>query len=225
MHKRHLIFLHGALGSKKQWERFQGPFKENFQVHALDFPGHGDSTLKPGKYTCDTFTDFVQAYISQNHIPDFSVIGYSLGGYIGLNMTLRKIQGYHSLITLSTKLNWDKAIAAEVCANLTIEKLSTIAELLRQEHGENFNQLLFNTREIISSIGNNALSKSLFTGNNIPVLMLLGSNDKLVSPEEIKLFSEDLPSFNTHVLEQQPHAIEKMDTRTITQACMNYLKM
>lgn len=224
MTKSHLIFLHGALGSCKQWDKFLQPFEEFFIIHNFNFPGHGNATNVLEEYHYETLSDSVENYITNNKIQTFSIIGYSLGGYIGLNVALRNIPGFRLLITLAAKLKWNKAIAAKECLKLTPEKLDPILTKLKNEHGAKFSELLKNTQSILESIGNAPLRKEQFTEIQTQVILMRGSNDKMVSEEETSDFASESEQFKIFLLHEQPHNIDKMNADLISSLFVSLLK-
>ncbi|MES2616646.1 MAG: alpha/beta fold hydrolase [Bacteroidota bacterium] len=220
---RHLIFLHGALGCNSHWERFLPAFENSFTIHNLNFPGHGNSDITLDTYSLQALSDTVQQYIQSNNIQAYAIIGYSLGGYVGLQMLADKVQGLTTLITLATKLNWNQAIADEECSKVTLENLAPIHEKLRTEHHQHFDTIVATTRDIMQSIGKHPLSTSDFSDNTIPVHMLLGSKDKMVTVAETLAFAEKCPSFSTSIIEEQPHSLERMNADAVGAACNEFL--
>lgn len=73
-----LIFLHGFLGVKEDWEETISYLKEDFCCYAFDLPGHGDSPYE------DHFLESLLT--SFNHLKLFPsvLVGYSLGGRLAL---------------------------------------------------------------------------------------------------------------------------------------------
>lgn len=218
MTKKHLLFLHGALGCKEHWERFIPAFEESHEIHNLDFPSHGKSSELLNDNDYSSLTQFVRNYVTANRITDFSIVGYSMGGYIGLDLLKQGIEGCRHLVMLSTKMNWNNEIAGQECDKLTTENLSPILEKLQKEHGENYDHLLTLTRDILRSIGANPLRKYQFELNKIPVTMLLGSKDRMIPREEITAFISGMPFVKFEIVEDQPHLLEKMDTAVIQKA-------
>ncbi len=220
---RDLIFLHGALGCNSHWERFLPAFENSFDIHNLNFPGHGNSDITLNTYSLRSLADTVQQYIQSNQIHSYAIIGYSLGGYVGLQMLADKAQGLTALITLATKLNWNQAIANEECAKVTFENLAPIHEKLRAEHLQHFDTIVNTTRDIMQSIGQQPLSPASFSDNTIPVHMLLGSKDKMVTASETLEFTEKCPLFSSTILEEQPHSLERMNADAVGAACTEFL--
>jgi esterase/lipase len=55
---KHLLLLHGALGSAKQLDPLKEILSENYKVSSLNFSGHGGQAL-PSAFTIDLFVDEV----------------------------------------------------------------------------------------------------------------------------------------------------------------------
>ncbi len=72
-----LVFLHGFLGSKEDWNAFFPSFEESYYCIAFDLPGHGQSP-----YCEDILTQMRVEIQKLKEIPIF--IGYSMGGRIAL---------------------------------------------------------------------------------------------------------------------------------------------
>lgn len=75
-----LIFLHGFLGCKEDWEGMIPCFEEHYHCIALDLPGHGETPY------CDEIILAIRTEIQQMTSQRPMVIGYSLGGRIALQL-------------------------------------------------------------------------------------------------------------------------------------------
>lgn len=72
-----LVFLHGFLGCKEDWNTFFSSFEDSYYCIAFDLPGHGQTPY------CDDILAEVRAEIEK--LGDKPVIiGYSMGGRIAL---------------------------------------------------------------------------------------------------------------------------------------------
>jgi 2-succinyl-6-hydroxy-2,4-cyclohexadiene-1-carboxylate synthase len=71
-----LIFLHGFLGAKEDWEEMFPYFEKHFFCIALDLPGHGSTPY------CDQMISELKTAIPSRAV----IIGYSLGGRIALQL-------------------------------------------------------------------------------------------------------------------------------------------
>ncbi len=73
----HLIFLHGFLGCKEDWNQILPFFEKAYYCIALDLPGHGQSEY------CEDIVGAVKSFIGPNKP---TLIGYSMGGRIAMQL-------------------------------------------------------------------------------------------------------------------------------------------
>src|SRR5438874_2630061 len=52
-----LLLLHGALGAQSQFAPLRELLRENFDVHALDFEGHGEAAPRERAFTMQSFAE------------------------------------------------------------------------------------------------------------------------------------------------------------------------
>ncbi len=217
MNKKHLIFLHGALGCNTDWLNYISTFEEIYEVHNLNFPQHGNSTEILDTYSYQKLALWLASYVHSKEIRDYFIIGYSMGGYIALKHTLEEPKGCLGIITIATKVNWNIAIATYENTKLSEENLTPIIPKLKIEHGNKWHHLIDKTKDILNSIGLNPLQKEEFTHNRIPVFMLLGSKDKMVTTDETINFISENHHMTYKVLEDQEHLLERMDMIYLTE--------
>ncbi len=75
-----LIFLHGFLGCKEDWQEWFSLFDRDYFCVAIDLPGHGDSPYVDT--IVETLRSFIQKHFSQKPL----CIAYSMGGRIALQL-------------------------------------------------------------------------------------------------------------------------------------------
>ena len=217
-----ILFLHGALGCKKHWEPIVSLLSSQSNIHVLDFPSHGDSDVSLNKIQLSDLVDFVRDYILKHQLNNVTIVGYSLGGYVGLKLAEEHFSGLEKVITIATKLNWNKEIASQ-----EIEQLSKLEHLIpkfEKEHGSNALTLIKNTSTILKSIGESPLIKSDFDNVKVPICMMVGENDTMVTQAEIDEFIEGNPFMEKIVLPEQPHLLQKMNASVLSQSILDCLK-
>ncbi len=85
-----VLLLHGFMGSLDMWKPWWEDWQEEFQLVAVDFLGHGQSSLGHGDDHANmesTVADVV-AILDQLGIEKTHLVGYSMGGRVALAMTL-----------------------------------------------------------------------------------------------------------------------------------------
>jgi 2-succinyl-6-hydroxy-2,4-cyclohexadiene-1-carboxylate synthase len=90
--KSMLLFLHGFLGQKEDWDPLRSQMQ--YPSKAIDLPGHGETPMA---------NDIALAVKKQ--VPSASfLIGYSAGGRVALELKERFPSNYDHLILLSTHM-------------------------------------------------------------------------------------------------------------------------
>jgi 2-succinyl-6-hydroxy-2,4-cyclohexadiene-1-carboxylate synthase len=89
-----LLFLHGFLGVKEDWEEVISHLKDTFQCYAFDLPGHGESAFHPHllEALCSTFLS-----LKLHCAP---IVGYSMGGRLSLFLKQHFPNYFQQLILL-----------------------------------------------------------------------------------------------------------------------------
>lgn len=83
-----IVFLHGKSLSFDTFKyQFDDPAIQQYNLLAIDFPGHGKSTWSDNKekdYNLLGFRDVVVELIQELKIEDFIFAGHSLGGHVAI---------------------------------------------------------------------------------------------------------------------------------------------
>ncbi|GHE94702.1 branched-chain alpha-keto acid dehydrogenase subunit E2 [Streptomyces spiralis] len=77
-----VLLVHGYGGDKNSWLFVQEPLSARATVHAIDLPGHGDSTKDVGDGSLDTLAGALLGFLEQQGIERVHLVGHSLGGAV-----------------------------------------------------------------------------------------------------------------------------------------------
>lgn len=103
-----VIFLHGFLESSSMWNYLS---IDDWEVRRIliDLPGHGDSlVLNEVPPSIERMAEKVIEIIDRIGVASYSVVGHSMGGYVGLQL-LRKDNRANRLILLNSNFWSDSA--------------------------------------------------------------------------------------------------------------------
>ncbi|MBN8209443.1 2-succinyl-6-hydroxy-2,4-cyclohexadiene-1-carboxylate synthase [Bacillus sp. NTK071] len=81
-----VLLLHGFTGSSSNWAPFIDKWSSSFQVIAVDLIGHGKSS-KPDDYSCytmETMSRYLRILLDHLNVDKVHLLGYSMGGRLGL---------------------------------------------------------------------------------------------------------------------------------------------
>lgn len=80
-----LLFLHGFLGCKEDWQETIEDLSDEFRCLAVDLPGHGHSAhADESCYPMPACAESLVLQLDKLHISRCALIGYSMGGRLGL---------------------------------------------------------------------------------------------------------------------------------------------
>ncbi len=211
-----LILLPGLLGAiRTQWRNFVQPLNNEFRILLIDLRGHGKSTneaenLRPEKMVEDIFGLLDDLKINQFHL-----MGYSLGGYLGLLMAYQEPIRVKSLIAHATKFYWtEEAIQrmnSQLDPDIMAEKVPTYADLLVQDHGaRQWRFLVRQAAEMIHDMKANGLTEAMAQNIQVPTLVSVGEKDELVNIVEAQRLSSILPKGELIVLPGVRHPFQTL---------------
>ena len=84
-----VLFLHGFMGSARDWAGVMADVANAYHGLAVDLPGHGGSTgLDNADYTMDGAAQALAHLLDERGIDRCAVVGYSMGGRLALYVAL-----------------------------------------------------------------------------------------------------------------------------------------
>lgn len=209
-----LILLHGALGHSEVFDPFKEELSKYFTIHTPLFSGHGNTEIPENGITTEKYTQELKEFIEKEKLNDVSIFGHSMGGYVALCYALENPSTLNSIMTLGTKFDWteEQALKESKMLNPEViaEKVPKYAELLEKQHGAKWKHLLPAIAEMMISLGKNPLLKNNLSYINIPVQIMVGDKDTMVTLEESMKVYRSLPNAKLAVLPDTKHPMDKV---------------
>ncbi len=225
---KNLIILHGALGAQSQFEQLVSQLKEKFNVYTLDLNGHGTkSDADEVEFSIEGFAQDLKQFMQQNDIHKPLIFGYSMGGYVALKLESQEANSFEKIVTLGTKFDWNPESAEREAKMLNAEKIEekvpAFANYLKSLHGENeWKTLLQRTAKMMLELGDKPALKAADFGNiHIPVRLLLGEKDVMVTQEETKRIEELLVNSSFEVIPDWVHPINQVPSEQLVQQLLS----
>ena len=230
MTKPNLLLLHGALGSKSQFSPLIPFLEDAFQIHTLDFEGHGSSPLKNRPFRLDHFAENVLDYLNENSISCVDLFGYSMGGHVGLYLAKKHPERIHRVFTFATKFLWTPELADREAASLEadtmLKKVPQLAQVLEERHSvSGWKNVLEKTKEMFLEQGKKNILPVEDMGQ-IPhaVRIGVGDRDKMVSIEESVDAYLSLPRGELQILPKTPHPLEKVPLSNLVHSIFDFFR-
>ena len=186
--KKDLLLLHGALGSKHQFQKLKPLLTDDFIIHDFNFSGHGGSSDTHG-FSIPGFTQQLIGYIQSNKLSDVYIFGYSMGGYVALKASLQIPSNISKIETLGTKFDWSPESTAREVKMLNPDVMETkvpqFAEKLKKEHApQDWKAVVRATADLKTKLSErDQLEEADFRSIQTAVTLGRGDQDKMVSEE------------------------------------------
>lgn len=103
-----ILMIHGNSACKEAFENQFEYFRGDHRIIAFDLPGHGASSNADPEdsYNVPAYADVAQEVLTNLEVEKPIVLGWSLGGYVALELTARKPDAFEGLaITGTSPLN------------------------------------------------------------------------------------------------------------------------
>jgi len=225
-----ILLLHGALGSKTQLTNLAAKLQETHDVHCFNFEGHGGEESQ-NPFSIQLFTENVIDYLRINGISSTTIFGYSMGGYVALNLAKKQPSLVNKIITLGTKFDWSVESAEKEVRMLNPskieEKIPQFAEYLNQLHQpQDWRAVMTKTSDMMLAMANGAkLFDTDFKNIHTPVVIGLGSEDNMVSYDESAYVVGLIPNATFVTLPGVKHPIDQVELSTLVAYVMGNLRL
>jgi pimeloyl-ACP methyl ester carboxylesterase len=227
-----VFFLHGNSACKESFaKQFNSEVAKKYRFIAMDLPGHGNSDKAKdpeNTYSISGYTDVALEVIKQLGLVKPVVVGWSLGGHIGLNMIQKSHELAGLLITGTPPINISNEGFQEGFRPLPLfQTLFTKDEFTREEAIEFMttggidgkeNPFITHAARITDGIARMNLVQSMTKGiggdqkaivetDDTPLCVIQGANDEGINNDYIcQVNYKNLFSNKVHLVENSGHA-------------------
>lgn len=221
-----IIFIHGFPFNKSMWNKQVKALKNNYRVIAYDVRGHGNSDAGTGDFSIELFANDLLSLMDSLKINKAMLCGLSMGGYIALNAIENYPDRFDALILSDTNCISDTPEVKE-------KRMKTI-ESIKKDGVEKFADESMNNffaseslstkieeiaavREMIVNTSRQTLYKTLrafyerketcsrLSDINVPVLIMVGKEDKITPPAAAQLMNEKIKDSLLSIIEHAAH--------------------
>ena len=199
-----IVLLHGFLENKKMWLDYVTLFSDKYRIITIDLLGHGKTEPLGYVHSMEENANVVHEVLEHLKIEKATILGHSMGGYVGLAFAELFPESIQKLVLLNStsredsdekKLNRTRAIKA-VKQNYVGFVSLAIANLFSENNRTRLADKIENVKTealktplqgIIASLEGMKIRKdreSLLQQNLFPVLLILGKKDPVLNYED-----------------------------------------
>ncbi|RXJ73582.1 2-succinyl-6-hydroxy-2,4-cyclohexadiene-1-carboxylate synthase [Veronia nyctiphanis] len=245
-----ILFGHDYMLNSEMWRPQINRLKQHYRCIVPDFWGHGESESLPAntKSLIDYAKD-IKCLVEHLSIDRFSVVGLGSGAIWAAELALLSPTNVEKLVLMGTFIGYEpeitrdryldtlkvvaaeKHIPAEIHDNIVKQRLSTRAlKALPQakEYLENTLAQVSAERAIwVSDAGQLVFNRRDITDDasqfNLPVLLMVGAEDRVHSPLEAQLMRDEISQSQLVVLPQAGHLINLESPLFVSDTLISFL--
>lgn len=221
-----IFFIHGFPFNKFMWKIQMEKFKENYRVISYDVRGHGNTEIGNEEFSLELFVTDLIALMDTLNIKKTTLCGLSMGGYIALRAYEKFPNRFDALVLCDTHCIADSNEVKEKRMK-TIESIKkngilkfaneTIKNLFAKESFINKKEEVASILEMMINTSRQSLNNTLiaFTKRketcsklleiNIPVLIMVGKEDKITPPEASEFLHKNIRNSSLRIIEHSGH--------------------
>lgn len=230
-----VVLLHGFLEERKIWNDFIPFLKGNFQVIVPDLLGHGKTPELSETHTMEELADMVRFILDELKVEKVSLIGHSMGGYVGMAFLEKYTERLSRIMLLNSSPKQDSPKRLEerdqvlkiVQKHKTIFVKSAVSNLFAEKSRVKFKDKL---QERIEEAMNMEISAIMAAVKGMKIrkdreqilkdysgkkFIVAGEEDALIPFEEIKAIAKKtgsrfypLPGGHMSYIEQQEKVLD-----------------
>lgn len=211
-----ILLLHGALNTSSQFGALSQKLETYFDVHTLDFSGHSQAPYD-GTLDMKVLVSDIAHYVQHMESETCHIFGYSMGGYAAVSYAKTLPKKLGKIVTLATKWDWNPTSSAQEAAMLDPVVMSTkiptyVAKLQSWFGADHWSKVVQNTAALMYDLGHGGgLSADDLRKIETDVLILRGSEDKMVTAASSMEVAAWLQNGQYQEIAGAPHPLEKVD--------------
>jgi pimeloyl-ACP methyl ester carboxylesterase len=209
-----LVLLEGMGGDIPGWRRNIPHLAEELFVVAYDFRGNGRSEAPDEPWTMATFVDDTVALLDDLGIGTAHVYGQSFGGMVAQVLALEHPERVRTLVLAATHCGGEFFVPVRAKVPKGEPYLSLYSEAFAREHPEHIAEDMrvgsqqpqrpFARRRQWEAMRGFDVGTRLWEIDR-PTLVLHGTEDRTVAPENGYILAERIPRAELHLLEGAGH--------------------
>ena len=223
-----LLLLPGLLGAVSgQWREFVEPLAKSHRLLHVDLRGHGRSENKAASLLPERMVQDLLGLMDHLSGDSVHIVGYNLGGYLGLMLHLFEPRRVRSLLMHGTKFYWTKEAAEQMIQQLDPdllgERAPTYAGRLAIQHGAaRWRALVRQAADLVAYLSENSLTEEVAFRAQCKILVSVGDRDELLPVREAQRLSRGFDQGALLVLPGVRHPIQSLGLTPILQVMQTF---
>jgi len=224
-----LVLLHGGLGNLTDFNDIISNLPNNYKFIAIDFRGHGKSTLGSPPLTYQQHQCDVEMILDYLSINSFSILGFSDGGTTAYRMAINNPARINALVAIGAPSKIDpKDATYSLLKGVTSEKWAamfpeSVAYYMEANPVPNFDRLMRAVVSLWTDTQSSGYPCSAIKDIKSPTLIVRGDDDHLFSLGEAVQLRETIKNSSFANIPFSGHEVHKEAPDYIVEVVMSFL--
>ena len=200
-----ILFIHGGLGNADVWGHQVADFAKDHLVIVADSRGHGRSTRSQQPFGYDLMTSDYVALLDYLKIDKVTLVGWSDGGIIGIDMAMKHPEKLTRVIAQAANVTTD-GVKSDVMSNKTFNDYINVA-------GEYYKKLSPTPNEydaFVKQISEMWATQPAWTAADlgkitVPIALAIGDHDEAVKLDHTEMMAKEIPGAKLVILKDASH--------------------
>jgi len=217
-----VILLHGGAGNGDHFSNQVTAFAAKFTVLVVDSRGHGRSTKTPGALSYAQMADDVVALMEHLKLPSASIVGWSDGGAIGLELALRHPTRVRKLVVVGQNATLAGGKSPGTTETFPAYFARCAADdAKRSPTPDGYTSLLQALRAMWRTQPN--FTDAQLASITAPTLLIDGDHDEIVRAEHLEHVAKLIPKAKLVFIPDASHFVMFQQPRAFNDAVLGFL--
>ena len=232
-HPQSLVFLHGSGGHCGAWAYQYAQLHKEFNIAAVDLPGHGQSSAK-GESDIASYVQRLREILGVLQLANPILVGHSLGAAIVLSFATEPSPDICGIVTvgggLTMPVNPDMISGFRAAPEIALDMMCKFS-LARENQEKLFAPLRKSLGETdVETVAGDMLACSKFdlTGAvqkiKTPALVICGTKDKMMPPASSEQIARAIPGAKLVLIEGAGHMVMMEQPEAFNTALTDFVR-
>ncbi|MEX0736735.1 MAG: alpha/beta hydrolase [Bacteroidota bacterium] len=213
-----VVLLHGLGTSSSTWAKVLPKLTRDYRVVAVDLAGFGFSRITSGKtyFTIGEQVEMFSQFVDALSLSSFRLIGQSFGGWIAARYAVGNQDRVEQLVLINNAGIYYKGVerVRELFTINSPRDVNRLTDAMWHRYPWYYRLLApfiladmarRSVKDIIASIEDRDFLVEELTSLRMPVSVIWGERDKLLSKESVQTMQRIVPRLETHYLSRAGH--------------------
>jgi pimeloyl-ACP methyl ester carboxylesterase len=233
---KHIVFLHGLGTSSSTWIKILASLDRSSSITCVDLPGHGFSRIKQSLpfLRLEQFDAVIEQFIQRTEPRPIILVGHSLGGWLAARFAINHPEAVQRLILMNNAGIQYPGVERQG-ETFDIQETEDVKRLIGRMwfrapwYFAFFTSSVLHSlqkkrvKDFVATVQENDLLNPKLPSLTMPVDIIWGEEDRLISKQSVEIMKQVLPQTKLHWIPQCGHVPQLERPRELSSILLKIL--